>query len=206
MPKRARTTFRINFKMNWPFRGRPSREILEASYNAFSRWSEMIYPKVIMATPTYKGTDPRRKPGFVRSKIKLMWTTGEKRIRFKAIGVPRGTIKGTPEYHALMAIYSMHYGWSKPFVRRPKASKVLTFPLKRGQRFRKPYLARPPPGNPRGRKRWIVTTKAVQKGGPKRNPFIHRVFRDNIDLYYSLLREELKKKGKERKVIEVSRS
>jgi len=204
MPRRRiKTTFKPTIKMELPFEGKPTRKIAISMYEAFSRWSEMIYPKVIASCPVYSGPDFRRRPGFVRRHIKLTWSTGLYGIKYKAIGVPRGSLRGTPQYHALMAIYALHYGWEKPFIRRPKTRTVMTFPLKKGERIRNPRAAKPPPGR-KGPKTWIVTRKAVQVKGPRRNPFIHKVFRENFSSYLALVREAFKKKGRRKKKIEIT--
>lgn len=199
-----RVIFKPRITMKIPGEGKPFRRTYIAYYKAFSTWSERIYPTVIARTPRYKGNDPRRTPGFVASHIKVMWTTGPGGIRYKAIGVPGGSVKGTPAYHALMAIYSLHEGWRSPFIRRPVSKRIMTFPLRRGETFRNPRAAAHAPGVRRGPKRWVITKKAYQTGGPKRNRWLANTLQENVPLLLQLWNDEINKLGRRRKRVELS--
>jgi len=144
--------------------------LLFHTYTAFSNWQESIYPEVLARTPHFKGpADERRPTGFIARHIKLMWTSGEYGIKYKAIGIPGGSVRGSPAFHAKMAVYSLHEG------RGPTTIKggPLTFPLKAGTSFRNPHTAQQGPGRERGRKNWVVTAKVYQRPwGAGRNPWI----------------------------------
>jgi len=202
---RIKVTFRTYVEMERP--ARPFRALIPAVYEAFSRFSEMIYPEVIAACPkiTY---DPRRRPGWVASHIKLMWTTGKGGIRFRCIGVPGGSVKGSDAYHALMAIYSLEKGWKTGITYGPVSKQAMTFPLKGGQSFRNPKVAAIPPWS-RGRrgrkpaKTWVITKKVTHLPGQykARNPFITRVFKSHYRDLLSLFKEAKRVLRRRKKVV-----
>jgi len=199
MPRKIRVNLMPKIVLKIPGKGKPAREMIEGYYRAVSDWSTRIYPKVIAKTPRYSGPDSRRRPGFVASHIKLMWTTGAFQIRYRTIGVPGGSKIGSPAWHALMAIYSLHQGWRRPFIRRPREKRVMTFPLKKGERFRNPRTARWAPGARGGPKTWVVTRKAVQRRGPTRNTWIRDIVRENLNdlnVHWTVEVEKLKRRKK----------
>ena len=174
--------------------------LLLRTYLAYSMWQEGIYDQVIAATPRYKGTDERRQPGFVQSHIKLVTAIGEKGIKYKNITVPGGTVKGTPAYHALMAIYSLHEGRQAFTVQ----GKTMTFPVRKGQVFRNPKVLRQGPGRGRGPRNWMVTKRTTQrKWGAGRNTWISNVFNKNTQMLVKLLHLEYTEASKKpgRKVV-----
>lgn len=176
---RPRMIFKYATKTGW--------NVLFRTYTAFSIWQERIYPEILARTPTYKGTDERRTPGFVNRYIKLMWTSGEYGIRYKAIGVPGGTVRGNPAYHARMAIYSLHEGRAAVTI----TGNPLTFPIKAGTTFRNPKVARQGPGRTRGIKNWAVTKKVFQKPwGIGRNPWIAKISLQRRGMLIKLLHLE----------------
>lgn len=160
---------------------------LENCYKSFEQWQEAIYPEVIASAPRYKGPkDERRIPDFVKRHIKMMWTTGERGIRYKAIGVPGGTVKGSPAHHAYMAIMSLHLGRRAfPIYGRP----ILTFPVAPGTTFRNPQVARQGPGRERGRRNWVVTRKVFQPSWPAgKYPWIADISFRRLSLLDRILR------------------
>jgi len=161
----------------------------------YNRWMESIYPIIVSETPMYSGNDPRRSPGFVKGSIKLMVTMSSG-LRTKTVGVPGGDAKGTPAYNAWHAVRSLHEGWRGPFTRYPKG-KVLTFPLKRGTTFKNPMTASPPlTGSGKGKKQWVITTKSVQKTGPKPNPWVERIIDRRFGDLVSMINNAIKKQSK----------
>lgn len=190
MPKFKKPFLRPRLVFEYPPGLRLS--VLKALYKAYSEWQEALYPEVISETPITKSEDPRAIRGFVRDHIKLMTSHGEKGLPYKTIGVPGGTVRGTPAFHALSAIYAFH-GWTgRPLTIRPRRSKVLTFPLKKGEVFRRPELARPPPWG-KGPKRWLVVPKVFQPSWGKPNPWIARIFEHNKDLLLRLVEDRIVK-------------
>lgn len=190
MPRRTlKPKYRIIVAGGKKFSENTTRKIL-MEYN---RWMEIIYPIIVRDTPTYSGNDPRRRPGFVKSSLKLMVTMSSG-MRTKTVGVPGGDVKGTPAYNAWHAIRSLHEGWRGPFIRRPKG-KILTFPLQKGVSFKNPMAANPPPGG-KGKKTWVITTKAVQKKGPKSNPWVYNIMDRKLDDLASMINNTIKRQAK----------
>ncbi|RLJ10171.1 MAG: hypothetical protein DRP15_00935 [Candidatus Aenigmatarchaeota archaeon] len=151
------------------------RQIYEAFYQAFSEWMEEVYPKVLSETPRYSGPERPRTPANIASYIKLMTVPGIFGIKYRTIGVPGADRVGSPQWRAWVVINVLHSGWRKPFIRRPKRKRVMTFPLQRGAVVRNPDVLRGPPGSPRGPKTWVVTRKAQQLPRVKLNPWIRRI-------------------------------
>jgi len=183
-----------------------SGRVFRGTYAAFSRWQEAIFPIVIAKTPVYHGAaDERAKPGFVRSHIKMMWTTGPKGMRFKTIGVPGATKKGSAAYHALMAINSLHEGRAAFTI---KGSPILTFPVKKGAIFSNQGTRGP--GRTKGPTNWVITKKATQKAWPiSKNPWLPQIWVSErgklmklLSFYYVMAGKESERKV--RKKIEVS--
>lgn len=161
------------------------------AYHSFSRWQEIIYPDIVSQTPIFKSNDERRSPGFVRKYIKLITSTGESGIKYRVIAVPGGTVKGTPQYHALMAILSLHGTSGRPLSINAKPGSILTFPLKSGQTFRNPKVLRQGPGRTRGPKNWVVTKRVVQTKWGRPNPWIIEIFNKNVYMLTNILHQEL---------------
>jgi len=160
-------------------------------YHSYSRWQEILYPEVIAQTPVSSSQDERKPRGFVRRHIKLITSTGEKGLKYKTISVPGGTVKRTPAYHALSAIYAYHGASGRPLTIQASAGSVLTFPLKRGQSFRNPKTARQGPGRTRGPARWVVTKHVVQPRWGKPNPWIGRIYEKNKGMLTRILHQEM---------------
>ena len=160
-------------------------------YHSFSRWQEILYPQVIAQTPVSQSQDERHPRGFVRRHIKLITTTGEKGLKYRAISVPGGTVRGSPAFHALSAIYAYHGVSGRPLRITAKAGSVLTFPLKRGQTFTNPKTARQGPGRTRGPRNWVVTKKVYQPKWGKANPWISRIFESNKGMLTKILHQEM---------------
>ena len=156
---------------------------MRAVYLAFSEWNEALYPQILAKTPVSR---ENRTPGLVKRHLKMMWTTGERRIRYKALGVPGGTVKGTPAYHALMAIKTLHEGRRAVII----TGKKMTFPMGRAL-IEKAKVARHGPGIARGPKNWIFTTKVSQKARGPRNTWITDTFDKNKYMYLNLLRQSV---------------
>jgi hypothetical protein len=161
-------------------------------YYSFSKWQELLYPEVISQAPMYRSNDERRSPGFLKKYIKLITTTGEKGIRYKTISVPGGTVKGTPAYNALSAIYLLHRAGPKPVVINAKPGSILTFPLKAGTVIRNPNVMRQGPGRTRGPKNWVVTKRVYQgskaRSGTYNNPWIYNIYNKNTYMLTNILK------------------
>lgn len=187
MPKRVRV---LSFKLKAKYPKRLRKHITDAYYKAFSEWIYSIYPQVISETPVYQGENPSVTKGLIRRSLKIIRTSAGREHRYKTIGIPGGTMKGTPPYHALMALLSLHSG------RRPITikGKVMTFPLK-SLNFRNPRVARPPPGG-RGPKTWVVTRKVKQRAREGTNPWIYRIVSRRYREILKFLDKDIKAKKK----------
>lgn len=178
-------------------------KVLRGFYAAFSHWQEMLYPEVIAETPISQGIDPRQPKGLLRKHIRLMWSTGEQGLKYKAIGVPGGTVYGSPAYHALSAVRAYHGATGRPLTIKPVSKEVLTFPLGRAI-VRNPQVLRQGPGRSRGPRNWVVTRKVYQPRWAPPNPWIIRIWNEKAGLLPMLLYQELSKVRRERKTIEVA--
>jgi len=181
---------------------------MKAVHDAYTRWCEIIYDMVKKEAPIYpiKRPPPQPPPGFVSRHIKLVTRTGPKGIRYKTLAVPGGSKKGTPAYHALMAIYALH-GYRREIVIRPKRVSALAFPVQpgvviRSQKVKAPGLKERTREKKRGPARWIVTGKVVQPEWPKagRNPWIRKIFERTKNMYGRLLKLELDKIKRKTKI------
>lgn len=175
----------MEYSMNF---GPLTRSII---YYAYSKWQEELYPRVIAETPVTSSPDPRKVKGFVRSHIKLITTKGERGLKYRTIAVPGGTVKGSPAYHALSAVYAYHGRPGRPLTIHARPGSVLTFPLKKGERIHRPSVARPAPGARRGRKDWVVTRRVVQKKWAEPYPWISNIFERNMKRLVDILHREL---------------
>lgn len=176
---------------------------MKAIHDAYTRWQEIMYEMVKKEAPVYKHKrePPQPPPGFVSSHIKLVTRTGPRGIRYKTLAVPGGSKKGSPAYHALMAIYALH-GFRRAIVIRPKRVSALAFPVQPGVVIRSQKVKEHDRKKRRGPARWIVTSKVTQPEWPKagRNPWIRNIFERTKVMYSRLLGEELRKIERKTKV------
>lgn len=180
IPKTSRKVF---IKPRWIFKYPKGvgYGVMRSVYDSFSGWNTILYPQIVARAPIAKDG---RNPGLIKTHLKLMWTTGEQGIRYKAIGVPGGTVKGSPAYHALMAIMTLHGGRAAVTI----TGKKMTFPLGKAQ-IRNPKTARQGPGRTRGPRNWVFTQRVVQKARGPRNQWITNTFESNKQILTNLLRQ-----------------
>jgi len=184
MPKAVRV-IKLVLKARYP--KHLKEPIAEAYFKAFSDWIYSIYPEVISETPIYSGNNPSVPKGLIRRHLKVIRTTHGK-YSYKTIGVPGGAIRGSPPYHALMALLSLHSGRRAITIK----GKTMAFPLGTLV-FRNPKVARPPPGK-RGAKTWVITRKVKQPARAGTNPWIYRIVARRHREILKFLEKEIKVK------------
>lgn len=183
----------VKFKFKVLYTKDVGKKMVIAFVQALDAYHQYLYPIILAATPTYKGSDPRRSPGFVRSQIKLIPARMAGRT-YMTIGVPGASAKGSDAYHAWNAIQAAHYGWAGPFIRYPSNKKTMYFPAT-GKLLRTPTRTTGMKGQ------WISTQRAIQTPNYPKNPWIERAWFNHSDkfttLFNSLMNTKLKKKVKE---------
>jgi len=159
--------------------------------DSYSSWVKHdLLPAVKSSAPKYTGRDPR--PRVIIKEhfgtIKRKWPG--RNIYVEDFGIPGAKRVGSPAYRTLLAVMSLHEGWSFPYERRPVRKKVMTFPLERGETFRNPQTAARAPGATRGPKTWVITRRAVQARQIRKNPWIYitvRKLMPRLRRYYGRL-------------------